>query len=100
METVAEVLAEMNARAHRTGADHDGYVPYWGYRGPRLGDLIGAAPVDAEMIIESLRRGKTQNKLHRIPPNRDRGGGGNRGLQRAIEVGQKGMERYRPPPHR
>src|SRR5205807_7484605 len=48
METIAEMLVEMHARPHRTGADHDGYVPFWGYRGPRLSDLVGVEPVDAE----------------------------------------------------
>ncbi|TMF94663.1 MAG: aminopeptidase P family protein, partial [Chloroflexi bacterium] len=28
METVTGVLTEMSARPERTGADHDGYVPY------------------------------------------------------------------------
>src|SRR6266571_3866593 len=46
METVVEVLTHMNARPVRTGADHDGYVPYWGYRGPRLSELTGADPID------------------------------------------------------
>src|SRR5690348_17372212 len=41
METVAQVLTDMSARTERIGADHDGYVPYWGYRGPRLSDLVG-----------------------------------------------------------
>src|SRR4029077_7588193 len=49
MEAVADVLVDMNARADRAGADHDGYVPYWGYRGPRLSDLTGTEPVDAEL---------------------------------------------------
>ncbi|HXC77320.1 MAG TPA: aminopeptidase P family N-terminal domain-containing protein, partial [Candidatus Acidoferrum sp.] len=36
MERVATVLGERAAKPKRTGADHDGFVPYWGYRGPRL----------------------------------------------------------------
>jgi len=30
MERVASTLAAMKAMPRRTGADHDGYVPYWG----------------------------------------------------------------------
>ena len=30
MERVAGILTEMEARPKRTGADHDGYVPFWG----------------------------------------------------------------------
>ena len=41
MERVAAELTEIGAKPKRTGADHDGFVPYWGYRGPRLSDLIG-----------------------------------------------------------
>src|SRR5712692_10204351 len=63
MESVAAILTEMSARPQRIGADHDGYVPYWGYRGPRLGDLTGMAPVDGELIIEALRRVKSAAEL-------------------------------------
>src|SRR6266571_3968147 len=63
MESVVEVLTEMSARPERTGADHDGYVPHWGYRGPRLSDLVGMEPVDAELLVESLRRVKSKAEL-------------------------------------
>ena len=36
MLLVAEVLGWMRAAPPRVGADHDGVVPYWGYRGARL----------------------------------------------------------------
>jgi Xaa-Pro dipeptidase len=97
METVVEVLAEMNARAERTGADHDGYVPYWGYRGPRLSDLVGAEPVDAEMIVESLRRVKSSAELDCIQLSCDWAVHGHRRMQAAIEVGRTEMECYTPP---
>jgi Xaa-Pro aminopeptidase len=97
METVAEVLTEMNARAHRTGADHDGYVPYWGYRGPRLSDLTGIEPVDAEMIVESLRRVKSAAELACIQLSCDWAVRGHRRMQQAIQVGKTEMECYTPP---
>ncbi len=63
MELVATKLAEINAKPRRTGSDNDGYAPYWGYRGPRLSDLTGERPVDAEMLVESLRRVKSTTEI-------------------------------------
>ena len=97
METVTGVLTEMSARPERTGADHDGYVPYWGYRGPRLSDLTGVDPVDAEMLVESLRRVKSKSELECIQLSCDWGVRGHRLMQAAIEVGKTEMECYTPP---
>jgi Xaa-Pro aminopeptidase len=97
MATVADVLAEMRSRPERTGADHDGYVPYWGYRGPRLSDLTGIEPVDSEMIVESLRRVKSKAELACIQLSCDWAVRGHRRMQAAIEVGKTEMECYTPP---
>jgi Xaa-Pro aminopeptidase len=97
MSMVAEVLAEMNARPQRTGADHDGYVPFWGYRGPRLSDLTGAEPVDAELIVEALRRVKSETELACIQLACDWAVRGHRRMQAAIEVGKTEIECYTPP---
>ena len=97
METVADALSEMRARPERTGADHDGYVPYWGYRGPRLSDLTGVEPVDAEMLVESLRRVKSKAELECIQLSCDWAVRGHRRMQAAIEVGRTEMECYTPP---
>jgi len=96
METIAEILAEMRARPHRTGADHDGYVPYWGYRGPRLSDLVGVEPVDSELIIESLRRVKSPAELACIQLSCDWAVRGHHRMQAAIQVGKTEMECYTP----
>jgi len=97
METVADVLVDMNARADRAGADHDGYVPYWGYRGPRLSDLTGVEPVDAELIVESLRRVKSPTELACIQLACDWAARAHRRMQAAITVGKTEMECYTPP---
>ena len=97
METIAETLTEMRSRPERTGADHDGYVPYWGYRGPLLSDLTGVVPVDAEMIVESLRRVKSKAELDCIQLSCDWAVRGHRRMQAAIEVGKTEMECYTPP---
>jgi Xaa-Pro aminopeptidase len=96
METVADVLTEMNARSHRTGADHDGYVPYWGYRGPRLSDLTGMEPLDAELIIESLRRIKSATELECIQLSCDWAVRAHHRMQSAIRAGKTEMECYTP----
>ena len=97
MDTVADVISEMGVRAERTGADHDGYVPYWGYRGPRLSDLTGVEPLDAELIIESLRRVKSAAELECIQLACDWAVRGHRRMQDAITVGKTEMECYTPP---
>ena len=97
MEMVAGVLAEMSARAPRTGADHDGYIPYWGYRGPRLSDLTGIEPIDAEMIVESLRRVKSAAELECIQLACDWAVRAHRRMQAAIQTGKTEMECYTPP---
>jgi len=97
METIAAVLTDINARPQRVGADHDGYVPYWGYRGPRLSALTGVEPFDAEPIVESLRRVKSKAELECIQLSCDWAVRGHRRMQAAIEVGKTEMECYTPP---
>ncbi|HKW72239.1 MAG TPA: Xaa-Pro peptidase family protein [Candidatus Dormibacteraeota bacterium] len=96
MEVIAAVLSEVNARPHRTGADHDGYVPYWGYRGPRLSDLTGAQPVDSEPLVEELRRLKSAAELECIQLACDWAVRAHRRMQSAITVGKTEMECYTP----
>ena len=96
METIAQVLADMHARPHRTGADYDGYVPYWGYRGPRLSDLTGTEPLDAELIVESLRRVKSAAELDCIQLSCDWAARAHHRMQAAIKTGKTEMECYTP----
>ena len=96
MERVSAILAEIGARPDRTGADHDGYIPYWGYRGPPLSDLIGQRPFDAELIIESLRRVKSSTEIECIQLSCDWAVRAHRRMQSAIEVGKTEIECYAP----
>jgi Xaa-Pro aminopeptidase len=96
MESVAAVLTEMSARPPRTGADHDGYVPHWGYRGPRLSDLTGVEPIDAELIVESLRRVKSAAELECIQVACDWAVRAHHRMQSAITTGKTEMECYSP----
>ncbi|MGH7764017.1 MAG: M24 family metallopeptidase, partial [Candidatus Dormibacteraceae bacterium] len=96
MERVASILSEKNARPRRTGADHDGYVPYWGYRGPRLSELTGHVPLDAEMVVEALRRVKSSAELACIQLSCDWAARAHRRMQEAIQTGKTEMEIYAP----
>jgi len=96
MERISAILEEFHARPRRTGADHDGYVPYWGYRGPRLGDLLGHPPFDAEMIVESLRRVKSPAEIACIQLSCDWAVRAHHRMQAGIQVGKTEMECYTP----
>jgi Xaa-Pro aminopeptidase len=96
MERVETVLTDLGAKPKRTGADHDGFVPYWGYRGPLLSDLIGERPVDAEMLIESLRRVKSASELACIQLSCDWAVRAHHRMQAAIKAGKTEMECYLP----
>ncbi|MFI5284070.1 MAG: M24 family metallopeptidase [Candidatus Dormibacterales bacterium] len=96
MEMVGAILAEINARPRRTGADHDGYVPLWGYRGPRLSDLTGHHPFDAELIVESLRRVKSSAEIACIQLSCDWAVRAHHRMQAGITIGKTEMECYTP----
>jgi len=96
MERVSAILTEMGARPARTGADHDGYIPYWGYRGPLLSELTGHRAFDAELIIESLRRVKSQTEIACIQLSCDWAVRAHRRMQAAIQTGKTEMEIYAP----
>jgi Xaa-Pro aminopeptidase len=96
METVAGALTDLSARPERTGADHDGYVPLWGYRGPRLSDLTGVEPFDGELIVESLRRVKSAAELECIQLSCDWAVRAHRRMQASIQIGRTETESYMP----
>jgi len=96
MEHMATMLKEINASPKRIGADTDGYAHYWGYRGPSLSDLVGQAPVDAEMVVESLRRVKSTTEIECIQLSCDWAARAHRRMQAAITTGKTEMECYAP----
>jgi Xaa-Pro dipeptidase len=96
MHRVVEVLRSEGVDPRRVGADHDGVVPHWGYRGPRLSDLLEAQPVDAEMLVESLRRIKSGNELACIQFSCERACRAHRRMQDRIKPGLTEMECYQP----
>jgi Xaa-Pro aminopeptidase len=96
MERVGVVLAEVGANPDRIGADHDGFVPHWGYRGPALSEITSKRPVDAEMLVESLRRVKSPAELECIQLSCDWAARAHRRMQDAIVTGKTEMECYLP----
>ena len=96
LERVGVVLAEVRAQPDRIGSDHDGFVPYWGYRGPRLSDITGRRPIDAEMLVESLRRVKSSDELECIQLSCDWAVRAHRRMQDAIVTGKTEIECYLP----
>jgi len=50
-EALRSLLGSLGLRA-RVGADHDGYPWVFGYRGPSLTELLGAAPVKVTAYVE------------------------------------------------
>jgi Xaa-Pro dipeptidase len=96
LERVQEALLEINASPARVAADHDGQVPFWGYRGPRLSDLTGHAVADGEMLVEELRRVKSPAELACVQLACDWAVRGHRRMQAAILPGRTEMESYAP----
>jgi Xaa-Pro dipeptidase len=96
LERVQEALLEINAAPTRVAADHDGQVPFWGYRGPRLSELTGHPVADGEMLIEELRRVKSAAELRCIQLACDWAARGHRRMQAAIRAGRTEMESYAP----
>lgn len=96
LHRVVEVLGWMRAAPRRVGADHDGLIPISGSRGPRLSELLESHVVDAEMLIESLRRVKSPAELACIQASCDWACRAHRRMQAAIRVGRTEMECYAP----
>ena len=96
LERVQEALLEINAAPARVAADHDGQVPCWGYRGPRLSDLTGHPVADGELLVEELRRVKSAVELECIQLACDWAVRGHRRMQAAIRSGRTEIESYAP----
>ena len=94
MRRVHRALLDINASPARTAADHDGCVPYWGYRGPRLSELTGQPVQDGEPLVEELRRIKSEAELSCIRLSCDWAVRAHRRMQDAIRPGRTEMESY------
>jgi Xaa-Pro aminopeptidase len=93
---VAQALRLGGAHPRRIGADHDGVIPHWGYRGPRLSDVTGARPADAEPLIEALRRVKSPAELACIQASCEWAARAHRRMQDGIRTGVTELECSEP----
>ncbi len=96
LDRVGVALAEVGAQPGRVGADHDGVVPLWGYRGPRLSEITGRPVIDAELLVEALRRVKSPAELECIQLSCDWAARAHRRMQASIAAGKTEMECYAP----
>jgi len=96
LKLVASILAKSNVKPGRIGADHDGYVPHWGYRGPLLSDLIGERPRDSEMLVEALRRVKSPTELECMQLSCDWAVRAHHRMEGAIQIGKTELECWLP----
>jgi Xaa-Pro aminopeptidase len=62
LEALVDLLAALGVR-ERLGADHDGYPWVFGYRGPSLGELTGAAPSPIADAVEDQLAVKSEAEL-------------------------------------
>jgi Xaa-Pro aminopeptidase len=96
MQRVHRALLDINASPARTAADHDGQVPLWGYRGPRLSDLTGRPVMDGEPLVEALRRVKSAAEIRCIEVACGWAVRGHRRMQQTIRAGRTEIESYAP----
>ncbi len=96
MDRIRGALTDINASPARTAADHDGCIPHWGYRGPRLSDVLGQPVADGEMLIEELRRVKSAAEVACIQLSCEWAVRAHRRMQAAIRAGQTEIASYAP----
>jgi Xaa-Pro dipeptidase len=97
LSQIAETVVDLGKASPRVvGADHDGVVPRWGYRGPRLSHLLGHDVVNAEDLVESLRRVKSPAELACIQRSCEWADRAHSRMQAAIRTGRTEIECYAP----
>jgi Xaa-Pro aminopeptidase len=94
LELVAKAVRRLEPR--RIAADHDGVVPRWGYRGARLSDALGRAIADGELLVEELRRVKSNEEIACIEKSGEWAARAHRRMQETIRAGRTEMESYAP----
>jgi Xaa-Pro aminopeptidase len=62
LAALVDLLGALEVRG-ALGADHDGYPWVFGYRGPALGELLGAAPTAIAALVEDQMAVKSEAEL-------------------------------------
>ncbi len=63
LDLLVEALAELRLGEGTLGVDADGYPPRYGYRGPRLSELVPNRQVSCAALIDDLRLVKSEQEL-------------------------------------
>lgn len=63
MVHLADLLAEVGLRGKRLVADHDGYENRWGYRGPKLSQVLGQQIAEGLELIDDARMVKSPAEI-------------------------------------
>lgn len=86
LHALRDVLDALGIR-DRVGADSDGYPWVFGYRGPSLGELVGAAPEPVAGLVEDQMAVKSEAELDLLRVACRWAGVAHRVLQEATTVG-------------
>jgi Xaa-Pro aminopeptidase len=84
---LADLLAEVGLKGKRLVADHDGYENRWGYRGPKLSQVLGQLIPEALELIDDARMVKSPAEIALVEEACRWGDRAHRILQDKIRVG-------------
>lgn len=84
---LADLLIELGLKNKRLVADHDGYENRWGYRGPKLSQVLGQAVPEHLELIDDARMVKSPAEIALIEEACRWGDRAHRILQDKIGVG-------------
>jgi len=84
---LADLLNELGLKGKRLVADHDGYENRWGYRGPKLSQVLGQPVPEALELIDDARMVKSPAEIALIEEACHWGDRAHRILQAKIRAG-------------
>ena len=87
MMFLAELLDDLGLRSGTLAADHDGYENRWGYRGPKLSQVLGRAVAERLELVDDLRMVKSPAEIALIREACRWGDHAHALMQQAIRVG-------------
>jgi Xaa-Pro dipeptidase len=87
LELLARALDGLGLGGRALGVDADGYPPRYGYRGPRLSELLPARQVSCAAMVEDLRLVKSEQELALLRESSRWADGTHRHLQSLVRAG-------------
>ena len=92
MQYVADFLSARGLASKNLGVDSDGYGAYWGYRGPRLSDLVSAKLTNVANFVDDLKMIKSPAEIDLIRESARFGNLAHTFLQQGIRIGATELE--------